>query len=128
MVVIATVLPNPTAGPSRGDTVRYVATGPGESGALPALENLAGVSIAKIDRLLKRLPIQHVDAVRGGLEQQVGQFPLPDGARLAIDHAGAPEDLHDVHAGLAYPAPRPQPPSGRHFRELDIGLEVPVGA
>src|SRR5258707_892972 len=100
---------------------------PNGSGAFPTLENLAGMSIAEIDCPIKRLPVQHVDAVRGRLEQQVGQLPLPDGARLAIDHAGAPEDLHDVHAGLAYPAPLSQPPSGRHFRELDIGLEGPVG-
>ena len=91
------------------------------------LQAADGVFVAGGDGAVEAVPVQHVDLGEWGLEEEVGFLAVGGGHGVAVDHAGAPEDLEDVGAVLFFAHPTHELPWQRDVDFVGIGGECSVG-
>jgi hypothetical protein len=77
---------------------------------------------------LEGMPVEQVDVGERRLQQQVGQTPAGSRGRVAVDHAGAPQDLQDRRPLLVAAEPAEQLPQRRQVDVLDVRGEGRVAA
>src|SRR6185437_17145840 len=91
-------------------------------------ESPARVLVTCLDRAVEGVPVEHVDLREGGLEDEVRLGAVRNGARVAVDHAGAPENLKNGRALAPRLDPPQELPGQRNVDLVAAGAESPVGA